>query len=285
MTLRTVALVKQVPMGDRPLGADARLARDGAEAEMNPWCRRAVAQAVRLGRCTAVTMGPPAAADVLREAAAWGAERAVHLSDPALAGADCLVTARALADVVRKLGDADVVLVGHSSTDGSTGAVGPMLAEVLGLPFVGPAMEIDVDGRTLRTRLQVEGGTQTVAVRLPAVVAVAERSCQPAKVDPGWWAPADVVERWSAADLKEDVGPSPTAVVGMRHAPRNRRRSRLDGDVAAQVKLAVAALDLDVPRAAPEPVPTSGDRDVLVVGGNRALLGEAATLGRVTCVG
>jgi electron transfer flavoprotein alpha subunit len=105
--LRVTALIKQVPKGDHSgrLDADGRLERAGAVTEMNPWCRRAVAQAVRLaresgGRSTAITMGPPAAADVLREALAWGVDDALHLTDPALAGSDCLVTARALAATI-----------------------------------------------------------------------------------------------------------------------------------------------------------------------------------------
>ena len=111
MNLVVTALVKQVPKGDHSgrLDADGRLERAGAIAEMNPWCRRAVAQAVRLagesgGRSTAITMGPPAAADVLREALAWGVDDALHLTDPALAGSDCLVTARALASTIGTAG-------------------------------------------------------------------------------------------------------------------------------------------------------------------------------------
>jgi electron transfer flavoprotein alpha/beta subunit len=90
---------------------------------MNPWCRRAVTQAVRLGaggRSTAVTTGPPAAADVLREAVACGVDDAVHLCDPALAGSDCLVTAKMLAAAIAGLGEVDLILVGRSSVDGST---------------------------------------------------------------------------------------------------------------------------------------------------------------------
>jgi electron transfer flavoprotein alpha subunit len=289
--LRTVALVKQVPLGDPPLGADARLQREGGANEMNAWCRRAVAQAVRLGDSTAITMGPPSAVDVLLEAAAWGIERSVHVCDPALAGADCLVTARALAASVRALGAVDLILVGHSSTDGSTGAVGPMLAELLGLPFIGPAMEITVDDGTLHTTLQVEGGDETVAVRLPAVVAVAERSCPPCKAPPDTWPDKNIVEQWTTADLEHTVGRSPTAVTGMRHTSRDRKRLRFGPDRMADAVRALDALALTEgpPEADPVPPTTAerlarADRTILVVGngsdeaGRRALLGELATL-------
>ncbi len=167
MTLRVTVLAKQVPKGDHGgrLDADGRLERGGAVTEMNPWCRRAVAQGVRLaqesgGRSTAVTMGPPSATDVLREALAWGVDDAVHLSDPALAGSDCLVTAKALAGLA---GDADLILVGASSVDGSTGAIGAMVAELLGLPFTGPVLTLEPQtsgtSTRLRTTVQYDSGT------------------------------------------------------------------------------------------------------------------------------
>ena len=192
MNLLVTTLVKQVPKGDHSgrLDADGRLDRAGAVAEMNPWCRRAVAQAVRLagetgGRSTAITMGPPAAVDVLREALAWGVDDALHLTDAALAGSDCLVTARALASTIALMDDPpDLILVGASSVDGSTGAVGAMLAELLGLPFTGPVLSLEPEaGDTrLRTTVQHDTGTESVVIDLPAVVAVAERSCPPCKV-------------------------------------------------------------------------------------------------------
>jgi electron transfer flavoprotein alpha/beta subunit len=169
--LRTVALIKQVPVGDVRLGPDARVARDGQESEINPWCRRALAHAIRIGESTAVTMGPPGAVDVLREALACGAADAIHLCDPLLAGADCLVTARALAHAVAEMEGVDLVFVGLSSTDGGTGAVGPMVAELLGLPFAGPALDIEVRGRTVHATLQTDGAIEVVEVALPALVA------------------------------------------------------------------------------------------------------------------
>lgn len=288
---RTVALVKQVPRGDLALGADARLMRGGQESEMNPWCRRAVAQAVRLGQCTAITMGPPAAVDVMREAGACGVPRAVHLCDPLLAGSDCLATAKALAAAVTRVGPTDLVLVGHSSTDGSTGAVGAMVAELLGWPFIGPALEITLEGDTLHTRLQTDGGIETVAVRLPAVVAVAERSCEPAKAHPDLWPDETTVERWTTADLGDrfHAVPSPTEVVGVRHTTRDRRRLVLDGDVATQVRRALELLDRREPNASPPalttPVAVSPSGQAILVlsnasdeSGRRALLGEVAAL-------
>ncbi len=107
---------------------------------MNPYCRRAVAQGVTLARetggtCTVITLGPPGAEDVLREAVAWGADAGLHACDPAFAGSDTLATAGALAAVLRAAGPFDLILVGRNSIDGETGQVGPELAELLDLPF------------------------------------------------------------------------------------------------------------------------------------------------------
>jgi len=327
--LRTVALVKQVPRGDDfgTLTTDGRLRRDGLDTEMNPWCRRAVTQAVALsgprGRSTAVTMGPPSAAAVLREAMACGVDDAVHVSDPALAGADCLATAKVLASTVRGLGAVDLVTVGRASVDGNTAAVGAMVAELLGLPFAGPVLGMTVEhgpgGAVLHTTVQEEGGGRPVSVVLPAVVAVAERSCDPAKAPAGTWPAASRVTTVDLAGLGSSAAPpSPTRVTAVRDAVRKRVPLVLDGPLHEQV---ARALELCEEAARPSPAaalaavapvpPTrtggpagraaarhrDGNRsgDVVVLadgadpGGDRALLGEAAVLaastgGRVVAV-
>ncbi|MFI6828335.1 FAD-binding protein [Kribbella sp. NPDC050241] len=324
------ALVKQVPKGDHSgrLDADGRLERAGAITEMNPWCRRAVAQAVRLaresgGRSTAVTMGPPVAADVLREALAWGIDDAVHLTDPALAGSDCLVTARALASTAALLDEPpDLILVGASSVDGSTGAVGAMLAEILGLPFTGPVLTLEPDssGRQLRTTVQYDTGTESVVVDLPAVVAVAERSCDPCKAPPETWPPTDTIRQVTTADLAPadwGLSASPTKVAQVHPAPLTRDPVIFRGNPRTQATRAItellsrgsftpkapAASDPvpDAPHPAISPSSSPGDRpggpgaEVMVLvgpgpeAGTRALLGAAATLaaevgGSVTAV-
>ena len=100
--LRIASLVKQVPLAETFRLEGGRLVRRDVGLEMNAYCRRAVAQGVTLARdtvgsCTAGTLGPPSAEDVLREAVAWGADSGLHVCDPACAGSDTLATARALA--------------------------------------------------------------------------------------------------------------------------------------------------------------------------------------------
>jgi electron transfer flavoprotein alpha subunit len=275
--LRTIALVKQIPglEHDGTIGADGRLVRDPAAGEMNPWCRRALAQAIRLGEhSTAVTMGPPQARDVLREALACGVDAAVHLSDAALAGSDCLLTARALADVVTHLGGADLILVGRSSVDGSTAAVGPMLAELLGLPFVGATLDMSVENHTLTAVLQSEGATGTATVRLPAVVAVAERSCQPAKAPADTWPDGDAIHPLDTSVLPTSQWgeqASPTWVRGVRAAAPGRRPATVTDDPAHWLtwladRLTRPATEHRIDAAPTGPVaPKRPDRGVVVV--------------------
>lgn len=269
--LRIAALAKQVPVPQSlELGADGRLRREGMALEMNPYCRRAVAQGVSLakasaGSCTVFTLGPPPAEDVLREAVGWGADHGVHLCDAAFAGSDTLATARALAAALRRAGPYDLVLVGRSSVDSGTGQVGPELAELLDLPFASGARRMRVADRVLHLGLEREDGWEEVEVRLPALVSVAERLCAPCKVDPDIRAavPARRIRRMTAAQLGR--GPwgaagSPTTVGSTRALAHRRARHVLSGDVKTQVATAVRLLadrgalgDLDEGRRAGEP--------------------------------
>jgi electron transfer flavoprotein alpha subunit len=311
--LRTFALLKQVPAlhYDADLDEDGRLIRDPVETDINPWCRRALAYAIELagdaGSCTAITMGPPAARAALREAEACGADRLVHLCDPGLAGSDCLRTARALSALLRHLTEdrlraRDLVLVGRSTVDGSTAAVGMMVAEYLDVPFIGTALKLTVDdtgsGPRGHALLQNEGATETVEFTLPAVVAVAERSILPAKSPRDTWPDGSRITTLGLAHLGarfDASASSPTRVAGIRPAPRSHRAARV---LEARADWLPSLLDLidGVGTAAPpdargEPTrqeatapPSRSGRRILVVSsgqdpdGLRALVSEGRRL-------
>jgi electron transfer flavoprotein alpha subunit len=261
--VRVGVLIKQVPSGESlALGPDGRLIRRGLELEINAYCRRAISQGVALvrqsgGTCIVFTLGPPAAEDALREAVAWGADEGVLITDPALAGSDTLATARALAAAIELAGGFDVILVGRNSVDADTGQVGPEVAELLGLPFLGgvKAMSVISGSRqpgeaksgTVVARLELDDGWADAEVDLPAVLSTAERLCEPAKVDPAGRAAVDParLRRLSAADL--GPGPwgaagSPTHVGGVRTLAVARRHQVLEGPLPDQVAEAVARL-------------------------------------------
>ena len=275
-------LVKQIPQVDAlELGADGRLRRDGAELEMNPYCRRAVGQGVALvrqfgGRCVVVTLGPASAEDVLREAVAWGADEGVHVVDPVFAGSDTLATARALAAALRVLGPFDLVMLGRNSVDADTGQVGPQIAELLDLPFAASARQMEVGEGSLTLGCEVDDGHKELRLGLPAVVSVAERLCQPAKVPPPQRAavPAARLRRLVATDL--GPGPwgaaaSPTAVGATHVLDVVRRRLRPHGSLSEQVHHAVALLqEWDV-------LPTDGESEHPPSGGAGRSPGAASS--------
>ncbi len=250
--LRIAALVKQVPAAESMRLEGGRLVRRGVDLEMNAYCRRAVSQGVLLagttgGSCTVVTLGPPSAEDVLREAVAWGADSGVHVCDEAFAGSDTLATARTLAAALRTAGPFDLVLLGRNSIDGETGQVGPEIAELLNLPFAGGVRRLEDSGATLRLELELDDGTQEAEIALPAVLTVAERLCDPCKVDPEGRAavPPDRLTRLGAAELGS--GPwgeagSPTVVGETRPMDHARANLVLEGPVDEQVRKAVREL-------------------------------------------
>jgi electron transfer flavoprotein alpha subunit len=258
--MNVAVLVKQVPrVEEMELLPDGRLKRDGVELEMNAYCRRAVSKGVEItrergGRCVVFTLGPPAAEDSLREAVAWGADEGVHVCDPAFAGSDTLATARALAAAVGLEGPFDLVLVGRNSIDADTGQVGPEVAELLDLPFVGGVKELvltDAGGPDQRVvaevRCELDDGWRRAEVALPAVLSTAERLTEPCKVAPDGRAAVDAerIRRLSAAQL--GPGPwgaaaSPTVVGSVRAMEVERHGVVLSGDPAAQVAEAVGLL-------------------------------------------
>ena len=247
--------VKQIPRFEAmALKPDGRLQRDGVELDMNAYCRRAVSKGVELarqtgGRCTVFTLGPPSAEAVLREAVAWGADAGVLITDGAFAGSDTLATAQALAAALEREGPFDLVLCGRNSVDADTGQVGPELAELLDLPFLAGVRELTLGDGRVAARCEHDDGWLNAGVGLPAVLSVAERLCAPAKASEEERAavPAGRIRRLTAADL--GAGPwgaaaSPTRVGEVRAIEDTpRRRERLDGPLADQVRRAVAVLE------------------------------------------
>ena len=121
---------------------------------------------------TVITMGPPQADDMLREALAMGADRAIHMSDRKFAGADTLATSNAIAGALRML-DFDLVITGRQAIDGDTAQVGPQIAEHLDLPQVTYVEDLQFDGnKTFTIRKSLEDGYQMVQVDAPCVITV-----------------------------------------------------------------------------------------------------------------
>ncbi|MEV0810143.1 FAD-binding protein [Micromonospora sp. NPDC050200] len=228
----------------------AKQVRVFGELEINPSCRRAIAYGVQLARrtagtCTVFTMGPPRARDVLAEALGYGADAGVHVCDPTLAGADLLVTARALAAAVAKTAPFGLILVGSASLDAETAQLGPHLAGLLGLPYTGAARQMEVTAARLRATCEQDDRLVEVSVELPAVVAVAERLCAPAKIPPHERPdPTPAVTVLDLAMLSGAIpgAASPTTIRPVAPPVPTRAGRVLSGPVGAQVSAAVAEL-------------------------------------------
>jgi electron transfer flavoprotein alpha subunit len=226
--------------------------RQGFALEMNPYCRRAVSKGVELaeasgGSSTVITLGPPSAEDVLREAVAWGATAGLHLCDDAFAGSDSLASARALVAALVAGGPFDLILLGRNSVDGETGQVGPEVAQLLDLPFAGGVRTLQWCDTHLTLDLETDDGLAVVDVELPAVLTVAERLCEPCKVDPEGRAavPPERIVHLTAAEL--GPGPwgeagSPTRVGDIHAITHQRDRRVLAGSLECQVAEAVDIL-------------------------------------------
>ncbi|MGL5207638.1 MAG: electron transfer flavoprotein subunit beta/FixA family protein, partial [Acidaminococcaceae bacterium] len=200
------------------------LVRTGVPNIMNPFDRQALEAALLLkdvngATVTVITMGPPQADEILKEAIAMGADDAVLVSDRALAGSDTLATSFALAAAVKKVGTVDLVLCGKQAIDGDTAQVGPEMAEHLDVPQVTGALKIAVDGEKLLVDRDNESSSQTISVEMPALVTVTRAEKEPrfASIKGKMKAKKFVVPVWSAADLELDekmigLNGSPTKV-------------------------------------------------------------------------
>jgi len=178
--MKMLVLIKQVPdtATQVKIGSDPRVIdTTGITWIVSPYDEFALEEALRIkekrgqGEVVVVTVGPERAREALRSCLAMGADRAVHVSDPALDGADTLAVARALAAVV-KLEQPQLVLTGRQAIDDDMGAVGAQVAELLGWPCLSWIMEeaISADGTTVRAGRQVEGGLEVFDLPLPCVL-------------------------------------------------------------------------------------------------------------------
>lgn len=182
-----VVLVKQVPdtYSERKLtDGDFTLDRDSADAVLDEINERAVEEALQLteaqgGEVTVLSVGPERASEAIRKALSMGADKAVHVSDPALHGADVLQTATVLAAAIRRVGEVDLVIAGNESSDGSGGAVPAILAELLGYPQLTHARKVELDGGTLKVDRETEEGITHIEASVPAVVSVGEKINEP----------------------------------------------------------------------------------------------------------
>jgi electron transfer flavoprotein beta subunit len=183
--MNVVVCAKYVPNpnGVPEMGDDNLLKREGVEGALDPGDEFGVEAALQLaeaqdGEVTVVSMGPEPANGAIRKALSMGAHKGIHVSDEALRGADTLVTARVLAEAIKK-GGFDIVIAGVESTDGYTGTLPQALAELLGVPSVTFVRKLEVQEGKIKAERQTELGYDDVESPLPAVVTVTAGATNP----------------------------------------------------------------------------------------------------------
>jgi electron transfer flavoprotein beta subunit len=192
--MKIAVCVKQVPdsWAEKKMGANGFLDRENVDAVLNDLDEYAVEEALRIVEAnggneeggphivTVISMGPTRATEAIRKALSMGANDAILISDPALAGSDALATSVVLAEVIKK-GGFDLVICGTESTDARMSVVPAMIAARLQWPQLTFAGKVDIDvagGKVSITRV-TEAGVDAMSAAMPAVVSVVEKINEP----------------------------------------------------------------------------------------------------------
>jgi len=178
--MNVIVCLKQVP-GTTKVTIDPQtntLVRQGIESITNPFDTYALEEGVRLrerygGKVTAISMGPPQADTMLKDAISVGADDTALICDSALAGSDTWATAYVLARAAGEINEYDLIICGRQTLDGDTGQVGPEMAEMLGIPFIAYVSKIEeIENGRMQVQRMVEDGYETIETTLPAVITV-----------------------------------------------------------------------------------------------------------------
>ncbi|WP_088186994.1 electron transfer flavoprotein subunit beta/FixA family protein [Desulfosporosinus sp. FKA] len=185
--MEILVCIKQVP-GTSKIDVDpitGVLKRDGVDSKMNPYDLFALETALRLkeqhgGTIKVISMGPPQAKDVIREAYMMGVDEGALVSDRKFAGADVLATSYTISQGVRQLGSFDLILCGKQTTDGDTAQVGPEMAEYLGIPHIANVLNIiEVNDTSLLVEMDMANTIEVAEINFPCLLTVEKDIFQP----------------------------------------------------------------------------------------------------------
>lgn len=243
--MHIVVCIKQVP-DTHEVKLDPKtntLMREGVAAIVNPFDMYAIEEALRLrdrlgGTVTAVTMGPPQAETALREAIAMGVNAGVLVSDVAFAGSDTWATSYTLAQAIRKLDKADLILFGKQAADGDTAQVGPGVAAQLDLPQITYVRKIEeINESSLIAERLLETGYEAIESSLPCILTVVKEINEPRlpSLKGKMAARKAEITKWSASDIgaepeKTGLMGSPTKVVKVFTPPPRQGGEVLTGE-------------------------------------------------------
>lgn len=225
--MKIVVCIKQVP-DTNEVKLDPKtgtLIREGVPSIINPDDKAGLEAALKLkdnvgAEVTVLSMGPPQADAVLREALAMGADKAILLTDRAFGGADTWATSTTIAAAIKNL-EYDLIITGRQAIDGDTAQVGPQISEHLGISNISYAEEIQVEGDSIVVKRQYDDRYHMVKAKMPCLVTALSELNEPRYMTPGGifdayreheviqWGLKDIVVDQSNIGLKG----SPTRVV------------------------------------------------------------------------
>ena len=211
--MKIIVCIKQVPdtKGGVEFNPDGTLNRAAMLTIMNPDDKAGLEAALRLkdqygAEVTVLTMGLPKATDVLQEALAMGADKAVLVTDRRLGGADTWATSTTIAGAIRNL-EYDLIITGRQAIDGDTAQVGPQIAEHLKLPVISYAMDIKVDeaAKKVTVKRQYDDRYHVVEAKMPCLITALSELNEPRYMSVGGIFDAVKAEitTWGRDDLKD----------------------------------------------------------------------------------
>ena len=241
--MKILVALKQVPDTETRI----KVAADGKSIDpadvkwiTSPYDEYALEEAIRLkeskaAEVTVVSLGGDSAKDVLRNALALGADNAVLLKSDA---SDPLAIASALAAWAKDKGF-DLIMAGNKGIGGDNASVGPMIAELLGIAQANVVVKLEIGDGTFRAEREIEGGTEVIEGKLPAVITAQKGLNEPR------YASLKGIMGAKKKTIEEIDGAAPsgfTSVVGMVMPPARAEGRKLDGDAAQQAAALLSAL-------------------------------------------
>ena len=189
--MKIVVCIKQVPdtKGGVKFNPDGTLDRAAMLTIMNPDDKAGLEAALRLkdqygAEVTVITMGLPKAEDVLREALAMGADKAILVTDRVLGGADTWATSQTLAGAIRNL-EYDLIITGRQAIEGDTAQVGPQISEHLDIPVISYAQDIKVEDNFVIVQRQYDDRYHVLKAQMPCLVTALGEMNEPRYMTPG----------------------------------------------------------------------------------------------------
>lgn len=246
--MKTIVLLKQVP----DTASQITIGKDGKDVDrasisfiMNPYDEYALEEALRIkektsGSVTVISAGPEKVKDVLRSALALGVDSAVHIKDEAIGGSDSIGIATLLAAAIKTM-EYDIILCGKQAVDDDCALVGPMVAELLGLPHASliVKLEIAADSKTATAHREVEGGEEVVELVLPALV-----TAQKGLNEPRYASLSGIMQakKKPIQELNMQASGAKVEVISLAYPKERTAGKVLEGEIALQAKEAVRLL-------------------------------------------